>query len=113
MSFFLHTSVLFEIKEFKKDFKTLIEKVSAHIEKIADILQNYETTPQLLSWNQDNQPYYNEKQDIKQSKVIYNQIEDYEEKKDIYIYIHSRYTTKIRVDIAERISKTIPSSRSY
>ena len=51
--------LLFEIKELRKDFKTLIEKVSAPLEKIANILQNYETTPQLLSRNLDSQPYYN------------------------------------------------------
>ena len=75
--------LLFEIKEFRKDFKTLIEKFSVPLEKIADILQNYETTPLLLSRNLDSQPYYNEKQDIKQSKVTYHQIEDYEKIRDI------------------------------
>ena len=59
--------LIFEIKEFRKDFKTLFDKVSAPLEKIADILQNYETTPRLLFRNLDSQPYYNEKQDIKQS----------------------------------------------
>ena len=76
--------LLFEIKEFRKDFKTLIEKVSVPLEKIANILQNYETTPQLLSRNLESQPYYNKKQDIKQSKVTYHQIEDYEKIRDIY-----------------------------
>ena len=85
--------LLFEIKEFRKDFKTLIEKVSASLEKIANIIQNYETTPQLLSRNLDSQPYCNEKQDIKQSKITYHQIEDYEKIRDIYI--HSKYSFEI------------------
>ena len=85
--------LLFEIKEFRKDFKTLIVKISASLEKIANILQNYETAPQFLSRSLDSQIYYNEKQDIKQSKVIYHQIEDYEKIRDIYI--HSKYSFEI------------------
>ena len=42
--------LLFEIKESRIDFKTLIEKVSAPLEKIVDILQNYETTSKLFLW---------------------------------------------------------------
>ena len=79
-------ALITEIREIRKEFHTLVEKISAPLERFANFFKKYQDHFLSSHHNTNFSQINNENQNIKQSDIVLHKIEDYEKVIEKYPY---------------------------
>ena len=79
-------ALITEIREIRKEVHTLVEKILAPLERIANFFEKYQDHFLSFHHNTNFSQIYNENQNIKQSDIVLHKIEDYEKVIEKYPY---------------------------